>query len=61
MLEIVSACFGSMITAWYSRQREFRDDTAGATLAGRERMIAELRRLAANHELVDRHRSRWRR
>jgi heat shock protein HtpX len=53
MLEIVLGLFGSMITAWYSRQREFRADSGGATLAGRERMIAALRRLASNREMVD--------
>jgi heat shock protein HtpX len=53
LLQIVLGLFGSMITAWYSRQREFRADHGGATLAGRERMLAALRRLAANRELVD--------
>jgi heat shock protein HtpX len=53
LLQIVLGLFGSMITAWYSRQREFRADDGGATLAGRERMLAALRRLAANRELVD--------
>ena len=53
VLEIVLGILGSMITAWYSRQREFRADHGGATLAGRERMLAALRRLAANRELVD--------
>jgi len=53
LLEIVLGILGSLITAWYSRQREFRADYGGATLAGRERMLAALRRLAANRELVD--------
>jgi heat shock protein HtpX len=53
LLEIVLGILGSLITAWYSRQREFRADHGGATLAGRERMLAALRRLAANRELVD--------
>ena len=53
VLQIVLGIFGSMITAWYSRQREFRADHGGATLAGRERMIGALRRLAANREAVD--------
>ncbi len=53
LLEMVLGVFGSMITAWYSRQREFRADHGGATLAGRERMLAALRRLAANRELID--------
>ena len=53
VLQIVLGILGSMITAWFSRQREFRADQGGATLAGRERMLAALRRLAANRELVD--------
>jgi heat shock protein HtpX len=53
MLEIVLGILGSLITAWFSRQREFRADRGAATLAGRERMIAALRRLASNRELVD--------
>ena len=53
LLEIVLGIFGSMVTAWFSRQREFRADYGGATLAGKDRMLAALRRLAANRELVD--------
>jgi heat shock protein HtpX len=52
-LEIVLGILGSLITAWFSRQREFRADHGGATLAGRDRMLGALRRLAANRELVD--------
>jgi heat shock protein HtpX len=53
VLEIGLGILGSLITAWYSRQREFRADYGGAALAGRERMLGALRRLAANHEAVD--------
>src|SRR5687767_9719406 len=53
MLEIVLGILGSLITAWFSRQREFRADRGGAGLAGRDRMLGALRRLAANRELVD--------
>ena len=53
MLEIVLGILGSLITAWFSRQREFSADRGGATLAGRDRMLAALKRLAANRELVD--------
>ena len=52
-LEIVLGILGSMVTAWFSRQREFRADRGGAILAGRDRMLAALRRLASNRELVD--------
>ena len=53
VLQIVLGILGSFVTAWFSRHREFRADHGGATLAGRERMLAALRRLAANRELVD--------
>jgi len=53
VLQIVLGILGSLITAWFSRQREFRADKGGAMLAGRERMIGALRRLAANEGAVD--------
>ena len=53
VLQIVFGILGSIVTAWFSRQREFRADHGGATLAGRDDMLAALRRLAANRELVD--------
>ena len=53
VLEIGLGILGSLITAWYSRQREFRADYGGATLAGKPHMLGALRRLAANHEAVD--------
>ena len=53
ILEIGLGILGSLITAWYSRQREFRADYGGATLAGKPYMLSALRRLAANHEAVD--------
>ena len=53
VLQIVFGILGSLITSWFSRQREFRADHGGATLAGRPHMIAALRRLQANRELID--------
>ncbi len=53
VLQIVLGILGSLVVNWFSRYREFRADHGGATLAGRERMIGALRRLAANQELVD--------
>ena len=53
VLQIVLGMLGSIITAWFSRQREFRADKGGAMLAGRERMIGALKRLAANEDAVD--------
>src|SRR5687767_15259230 len=51
--EIGLGILGSMVTAWFSRQREFRADYGGATLAGRGNMLAALQRLAANQKLID--------
>ena len=38
-----------MISMWFSRHREFRADAGGASLAGRQKMIAALERLQLNH------------
>ena len=38
-----------MIAMDFSRHREFRADAGGADLAGREKMVAALRRLSQNH------------
>jgi len=48
--QIVLGILASMIVMWFSRQREFRADAGGANLAGRQKMIAALERLKANHE-----------
>lgn len=53
VLEIGLGILGSLVTAWFSRHREFRADTGGATLAGRENMIGALRRLLANRDMVE--------
>jgi heat shock protein HtpX len=49
VLDMVFGLFASMIAMWFSRHREFRADAGGATLAGRNKMIAALERLAQNH------------
>ncbi len=43
--ELVLGILASIIVMWFSRQREFRADHGGAYLAGRQNMIAALRRL----------------
>ena len=43
--EIVLGILASIIVMWFSRKREFRADTGGAQLAGRQKMIAALQRL----------------
>lgn len=45
VLEILLSILGMMVVAYFSRHREFRADNGGAKLAGRESMIAGLRRL----------------
>jgi len=49
VLEMVFGLFASMIAMWFSRHREFRADAGGATLAGRDKMIAALERLAQTY------------
>ena len=45
VFEILFGVLASVVVCWFSRQREFRADAAGAHLAGRRKMIAALRRL----------------
>ncbi len=48
--QIALGVLASAIVMWFSRLREFRADTAGAELAGRENMIAALQALGAPDE-----------
>jgi heat shock protein HtpX len=48
--EIVLGVLATIIVMWFSRQREFRADAGGAQLAGRNKMIAALRRLQLNSQ-----------
>lgn len=43
--ELVLGILASIIVMWFSRQREFRADAGGASLAGKQKMIAALQRL----------------
>jgi heat shock protein HtpX len=43
--ELVLGILASIIVMWFSRQREFRADAGGASLAGRQKMISALERL----------------
>ena len=49
VLDMIFGLFASMIAMWFSRHREFRADAGGASLAGRNKMIAALERLAQTH------------
>jgi len=46
--ELVLGILASIIVFWFSRQREYRADAGGASLAGRGNMIAALERLQAS-------------
>jgi heat shock protein HtpX len=48
--QLVLSILASMIVMWFSRRREFRADAGGASLAGRTKMIAALRRLQSVSE-----------
>ena len=51
--QLLLSVLASIIVMWFSRRREFRADQGGAELAGREKMIASLRRLQQAHEPED--------
>lgn len=43
--EVILGILASMIVMWFSRKREFKADEGGAKLAGRNNMVAALKRL----------------
>jgi heat shock protein HtpX len=51
--QIFLSILASTIAMWFSRHREFRADEGGALLAGKEKMIAALRRLQTINEPED--------
>lgn len=53
VVEIVLGIAGSLVTAWFSRYREFRADAGAANLTGSENMVAALRRLADGPQVAD--------
>lgn len=53
VFEIIFGLIGAMIVAWFSRWREYRADSGGATLAGRESMRSALQRLVSYRDRVD--------
>lgn len=44
--ELILGLIASIIAMWFSRYREFRADSGGANLAGKDKMVAALRKLA---------------
>lgn len=53
VLEIAFMILGSMVVAWFSRYREYRADSGGARLAGRNNMIQALEALKRTFNDVD--------
>jgi len=51
--QIFLSILATVIVMWFSRWREFRADAGGARLAGRDKMVAALRRLQSIHEPHD--------
>ena len=49
VLDMVFGALASIIAMWFSRWREFRADAGGARLAGRDKMIAALEKLARTY------------
>lgn len=47
LLDIAFTILGSIVVAYFSRRREYRADYGGAIYAGRDKMIAGLRKLQA--------------
>ena len=48
--ELLLGLLASIIVMWFSRQREYRADSGGGQLAGKQKMIAALKRLKAQYE-----------
>ena len=48
--ELLLGVLASIVVMWCSRQREYRADMGGGQLAGKQKMIAALKRLKAQYE-----------
>ncbi|MCL4104491.1 UNVERIFIED_CONTAM: hypothetical protein GTU68_047453 [Idotea baltica] len=48
VFQVVFGALASIIVMWFSRHREFRADAGGASLAGKQKMIAALQRLQSS-------------
>lgn len=53
VFDILFTMLGSILVAAYSRWREYRADAGGAKLAGKDKMIAALKRLQHTADMVD--------
>jgi len=52
LFDIVFGILGSIVVAYFSRIREYRADLGGANYAGRDKMIAGLRRLQSMYDVT---------
>jgi heat shock protein HtpX len=52
LFDVVFTILASVLVNYFSRRREFRADSGGAEFAGREKMIAGLRRLQSQYEQI---------
>ena len=50
VFDILFGILGSMITAWFSRVREYSADLGGAQLAGKDKMLSALKKLNIQYE-----------
>lgn len=53
VFEILFSLLGAIVVAYFSRRREFRADSGGAKLAGREKMVHGLESLRNHFEVDD--------
>lgn len=53
VFDILFTILASILVNYFSRRREFRADAGGAKLAGRDKMIAGLRRLQAQFDQIE--------
>jgi len=51
--QLVLGALASIVVMWFSRQREFRADAGGASLAGRQGMVDALQRLGSLSERTE--------
>jgi heat shock protein HtpX len=52
-LELLLGLAGSILTAWFSRHREFRADAGAASLVGADAMVGALERLGQTMDLLE--------
>jgi len=55
VFEILFSLLGAIVVAYFSRRREFRADTGGAKLAGRDKMTHALQSLKSHFEVDESH------